>query len=594
MPNSPWTGRVPFIRNGEPVDQNVANRPLETLAGRDQYLKDRLDAASLGQAVVAYGATLASNVLEGQPVAWNKQTQRFEQALADAVVDTTSGMYVPGLLADVIGVVSYKSAATKGDVVIAGRFPTDMDNAVDDTPAPGRYYLSSSAPGKLVLQRPPVSVPVLWWDGTYAYVAPSIRSFVEEHIHYRFYLVARPAGVNGDDGERVLISDPDPSLPGWLPASHASFNGRAPTGAAFGYNLAAHPALETHWPPTPVESVVVVVDRGIGNLGGTVAANGLSGLVYADRFGIWWMSDCIGDAPWPDDYDPDSPPLPVSANSSAGPECPRDEDMKITLFSTSMLFLTDRSCVTHLEPAVGSPLRFRDCTGADATAGALFADLELDFTSGGDDAEGSLAFKELNGDVFTRGRVVEGIFAGANIELASDHTLTVDGETMYQGRITANVTSDLVDRALPPQVTKLDAAREVPYGLVPYIGFPAARLAAISMRMNVPAAGIPEPSVVRIRALILGTAAGTLPLLTAVRMLIARPSGSAITLPIVTTALVFPSNVTVGANQYVEVSSDPITVAAGDTLFVKLTRSASDGYSGEVGLIRVEAILSAS
>ena len=110
----------------------------------------------------------------------------------------------------------------------------------------------------LVQQRPPVSVSVLvYTDDGMAIVQPVQRDFLEDHIHYKVRLYAQPAGTNWSSSPASRrrhpppVDTPDPTLPGWLPADHAIFNGRAPTGAVFGYNLATHPQLARIFPPIP-------------------------------------------------------------------------------------------------------------------------------------------------------------------------------------------------------------------------------------------------------------------------------------------------------------------------------------------------------
>jgi antitoxin (DNA-binding transcriptional repressor) of toxin-antitoxin stability system len=55
---APWRDDVPYVRDGEPVTAAVDGRPLRALAGRSEYLKDRIDAAELGEAVVRRAVSL--------------------------------------------------------------------------------------------------------------------------------------------------------------------------------------------------------------------------------------------------------------------------------------------------------------------------------------------------------------------------------------------------------------------------------------------------------------------------------------------------------------------------------------------------------
>lgn len=586
MPGA-YSGRIRYIQDGEPVAAGVANRPSQDLAGNDAYLKDRLDSAALGEGVSAFGSSLSASVLANTPVAWNAATSRFEPALAQAIVDPITGAYVPGPLSDCLGVCASKDNATFGTVVLGGRFATDLAGVVADASTlPGRYYLSSSAAGMLTRVRPPVAVPVLYWDGTHAYVGPNLHSFLESHAHYRFALACRPAGTAHDDGAHQSILAPDATLPGWLPADHAAFAGKAPTGAVFGYNVAADAALAATWPPQPLASLVLVLDKGAGHLGGTIVPQGLDGLAYADRTTIWWMSACSGDAPWPMAY----PVPPAGPNSSLGGECPRAEDMRLTASFTEMLAETDKAVVTSLVAAAGSPLAFTDCAGNPASAGPLVASIDLGLLTDPALVDGAVVLKRLDAGAFKQGKVVEGLLAGANVTLASADTETAGAATLYQGRVTIAVDVDPAGRELAPQVIRLADAAERPYQGILYIGFPPGRQAAIRLRLNVPYAGLPAVPMVKVRLLLLATAAGTLPATTMDRMAIPQPAGPT-ALPTATIAVACDTNVACGANQVVQVDSDPFPVAAGDTLIVNFTRAAGDGYSGELGVVRAAGIL---
>ena len=72
-------------------------------------------------------------------------------------------------------------------------------------------------------------------------------------VHYRFKLEPQPAGIpnDPDNNQKHSIVTADANLPGWLPADDISFQGMAPAGAKFGYNLAKHPELASAFPPLP-------------------------------------------------------------------------------------------------------------------------------------------------------------------------------------------------------------------------------------------------------------------------------------------------------------------------------------------------------
>jgi hypothetical protein len=589
MSDASWSGIVRHVIDGEGVDANTTGRPTRDLERRTAYLRARLDAAELGQACVIYDATLESSVQVGHAVFYNATTQRYESALADAYTDSETGLFVIAASADVIGVVKSKTNATLGNIVVAGLAEVDLTATVDDPAVAGRYYLSGMEAGHLLVARPSISVPVLFnlGDGRVV-IQPSMRDFFEDHVHWQFELTAVPAGDHATPapGDPHVITDADDSLPGWLPADDASFDGNAPVGAKFGYNLSAHPALQRAWPPIPVESAVIEIvreadedDTLFPRLGRVPAE-----FVVLDRYGIWWMSDCYGDVPWPINY------AGSSAVSYEG-DCPIPVQMHVILSFTKMTFATARSVVTSVQTSEGSLLTITDLDGQPATTGNLQIELAPDFQSEVDDEEGSLVLKTLDGEQFNRGRVTEGLIIGANLTVSSTHSRTEGDDTIHQGIVTLSADGDTSVRTLTPVITRLGSAAERTYESIPYIAFPAGRNSQINMRFEVPFDGIPADPVMVIRAAILARAAGTAPDMTMTYRRIPHAT-VATNLPLVDSSLTFDPSTAVTADQYFSKDSAEIAVEAGDVVLIILSRSDADAYSGEVGVLRVSGVIS--
>jgi hypothetical protein len=261
-----------------------------------------------------------------------------------------------------------------------------------------------------------------------------------------------------------------------------------------------------------------------------------------------------------------------------------------------MVFTTERTSVTSLRPAPDSPIRFTDCEGNDATTGDLEADLDLSFLVATDQVDGSLVFKELDGATFYQGRVIEGLSAGLGCSLTSSNPKSMpDGSTLHQGIVQVGVSTTTGERELPADLIRLAQTQERFHLDIPYIGFDPGRDTSLRMRFYVPTAGLPTGPTVAIRMQLLGRATGTLPALTLSYRILPRPA-AATNLPGLTAEL--PLNIIttlpVGADQYVEVQSDPgqlIPASPGDTILVTLTRGAGDGYSAEIGLMRPVGVL---
>lgn len=582
-----------WVQQVRQQSEGPESRTDRELTDRTAYLKKRVDAAEFGQAVFAHDVTLDPDVLEGYAVYWNDESQRFEAALAGVESDEESGVLVPTLASDCLGVVFAKEFANKGSVLLFGYAELDITNSAGDNPVAGRYYLSAVEPGKLLRQRPAVTVAVLYYDGNgKVYVQPSNRNFAEDHVHFSFDLVCRPAGSSDQPvvGERHVIKTLDVTAQGWLPAS--AFGSRAPRRAAFGYNLTAHAELAKVWPPVPLSAVSLEWDRGNGHLGGTTVPLGADGLVIVDSYGIWWMSDCYGDVPWPTETNTSQSSYPSESypSSDTSPECQRFEKMRLKLNLAKMTFATNKSAVTSLQPAAGSPIRFTDCDGVQASTGDLFAGLDTEFLIDENDVDGNLAIKDLSGSKFKRGYMVQGVLSGnSNLTVTGTRTKVIGEKTYYQGLLEFSVNLDPAARDLPTQLVRLDDVKERFYQDVMYLGMPADQESSIRARIKVPGDGLPSTPKVKLRVQILGRVTGTLPVLTVSYRIIPRPS-VATALPTTDTALVFNASQGIATDEYVEVESDPFTVAAGDTVLFTISR-ADDGYSGEVGLLDIVGIL---
>lgn len=582
----PWIQQVV-----QPSDSTIVRTTIP-LESRTQYLKDRLDASELSRGVFQLGATLDPTLLEGQPVYYNDDTQRFEAALAATEIDEATGSLVSAASAECVGILYFKEFANKGDILLAGNASMTLDNSAGESASAGRYYLSSADPGRLTLQKPGFSVPVLFYDGQgQVYVQPVIRDFVETHVHISIPLVCQPAGHSTapSPGERHEIFTPDSTQPGWLPANSDVFNGLAPARAAFGYNLALHPELNRLWPPIPTQAAELVWFKG-DRSGGSIVPQGADGLVVVDANGIWWMSDCYGDVPWPTMTNTSLSSYP-SEPSLSEPECPRFDKMRLILHFNRMSFSTEENVVTSLQPYQTSPVRIVDCNGETAQTGDLFVKLDTDFSISDNDAVGNLAFKDLDGQKFKRGWVVSGLRStNDRVTITGSRTTEIDGLTYSQGLLSLAVNLDPGQQLIPSQLVRLNNAEQEFYEDVPYVSLPSGRASSVRCIYRVPVAGLPSNPKFKLRLQLFGLTTGTFPGLTATYRIISRPTGQVV-LPTSDSALAISTALAITSGKYREVESDNFTVAAGDTVLVTLSRTASDGYSGKVGLLDLSGLL---
>jgi hypothetical protein len=592
-------------------------------------------------------------------------------------------------------VVYSKENSTLGCVLLAGFAELDISAVIADAVTAGIYYLSAVTPGGLTPQRPPVTVPVLIADGEgNVLVNTQITDFLHDHVHFKYDLVAAPAGEHSQpvEGDRHVITGADSSVEGWLPADDPIFGGKAPAGSKFGYNLSANANLKNTWPPVPVTSAMLEmlhvsvftnvkgihadfvldfpsipnndfaelsvsvpgaqlidialvsalsgpVDDGVlqawvsavdtvtiryTNTGGggpidpvsatyhiqvlkdeaagtlNTSFSGFEGvpssMVTLDQNGIWWMTDCYNEVPWPANLETGSS---ESVSEGEG-SCPVGVEFKIRLWFNKLSFLTDQSVVTSLTTDDDriEILCANDPTKAGQT-GALLLRLALEFLLDQDNVRGNLAIKEFDATTnkFNRGPIAEGLYAlSSNVNLTgeSSQTLSVGGQnqTVYQGAVGVSVDVEGTQE-LDVQLIRLDGVTEEFFEEIPYIEFPDDELTKIRAVINIPATLALVNPKLRIRLRVLGRAAGTLPALTLTGRRLPRNETGAEALPLVDSAIVMTTTGVVAANEYREFTSDEITVVAGDQYVFTVERDDADGYTGALGILQQTGLVSA-
>lgn len=589
-----WNQNVNFIQDGERVDASVSGRPDRALSDRTQYLKDRIDAIDSGRALYAFDASVESSVLVGQAVYWNSANQRFEKALAFVGV-SSNGILSNNSSSDVVGVVYSKSSSTVADILLAGQATLDISQAVSGSVTAGRYYLSGTEPGFIVKQATGVALPVLVYDGTsQVYMQVQSRDLSESHQHYKVELFTTTAGVHviPSVGNRHVINDADDSLPGWLPADDPSFNGLAPANAAFGYNLAAHPDLSRLWPPLPESAASLTLFSGTQALGQEVPL-GADGLAIINTNGIWWMSDCYGDVPWDVDYTASFSSEPQS--SLGYPECPRDLTRKLVLYFSKVKYGNGSTVVTSIRAdSTSSPIRVTNLDGNPATSGDIKLSFDSDYQITSTTQQGSLVLKTVDSTNFTQGRVIEGLKASnGSVILTGTHSRADGSDTIYQGIVSVEANIDGVSRYILPQITRLIDVKERYENEIMYLGMSPGIQSSVRYKFKLPSGdAFPSNPKLKLRLWLTGdTLTSNFPTLTVQYRRIPRVT-SATAIPTSDTSLSFTTGMNLGVDQYIEKDSAQFTVAESDVVLFTVTRSASDGYLGEIGILDAVAVLS--
>lgn len=597
-----FTNLIDLIQDQQPVRAATPNRPLSQLQGNIQYLKDLLETALLGQAIIAREVTVASGVEVGQPVYFSTSTQQYELALGGVENDPTTNFLRTAARANVVAIVYRKLNATKADLLIGGIAEVDLSAAISGTIAPGIYYLSNATPGSLTSVLPPAAVPVLQviQEGSTAdtwqvILRTQFRDFLENHRHYSYELTAHPSGdhSNPGTGNRHTIGSPNASVEGWLPASHTSFGGLAPAGAKFGYNIAAS-GLASIWPPVPTSSAAVYMARQEQTDEPLRGAELLTDdHVVIDENGIWWMSDCYNEVPWPTTLNTGTE---ESVSVSTDPtDCPLIDSVRLFLQWTQSSIFTGQSAVLSLTGREGSGLTFY-CRNTDQekSVGHLEADFDLSTLLNATDQTGHIVFKTLEDGKFNRGPVVESIKSNSpSIGLSSNVTIGDDGKAYGNVELTANI--DITNAEFGIDLVRFDGVEEEYYEKTLGIGFPESRAASFRAKCTIPSEiDFPSGTKLKFRFRILARATDVIP--SDVFLLRYRriPAPSALltvaTLPTTDITLALDTGLSVNEDEYFDVESASFTIAAGDQILFTLSRAAPDAFAGELHILGMRGI----
>lgn len=251
-----WTDIVPLISNGQVGNDVTFNTPLQALIDRTAYLKQQLDALTNKSNILAFGVAISNDVVVGDLVYFNKDTRKFEKALA-AWSDTfdSNGDLIPSTKSQVRGVIVETTGNATATLLLAGEYTSAAVTARLFTDI-GEYYLSATDPGGATKVAPMLKVPVLSYLGGNKFIFTPDIAATPNHSHKAFNLTA-----------------------GWLDITDPAFNGMEIPGTAVkGYDIASDPELSELFAIYHGEAVVfndgVLLD---------------STSVVINKDNIWWM-----------------------------------------------------------------------------------------------------------------------------------------------------------------------------------------------------------------------------------------------------------------------------------------------------------------
>lgn len=447
-----WVNNIDYIEDGvDIVRAEDTNRPLEQLDSRTGYLFEAIQAASLGELILARNVTLSEALSPGAPVWFDTSDGLWKPATAVLTVSEGNDFGFAAEESEVRGLVlvNHLGAGNTADVALYGRIRSDwaidwdlVTAEGDDTPA--RYYLSTEE-GKITRTRNVLSVEigVLGADGSMVFT-PNITGNLRSHLHLRFPLEA--------------VQAMNLTQPGW---GAAGLFANAPVGAAYGYNLSQNSDLSAKFPPMPIDNYFMSYN-GVGLSTETV---------LVDANGIWWM-DAV------------NTPFALGDHVYTDSVTHYFEFWMMQLNFGAKIVNTLREGLTG-NPAGTLPVRVRALDGSSSDNGdlQLYLDQSVRTQTPSED-ESAYAYKNITGVRAFKGPVISRLIPGIGVSIQGSHG---DSETGFFGVVSVSSSAALQSVLnSSPTLVALKNAREDFFNLnIPVINLPNSRVSSFKLKIPI-------------------------------------------------------------------------------------------------------------
>jgi hypothetical protein len=606
---SRFPNKIPTIQPEAPISSQDLRSAFSALEYRTDYLLQKLQDSTSGEQLRVQNLPCAPDVRLRSWVYYDAESRLVRPAAALAVQDDVGGVALaPQAL--VLGFVTeiangLANVVTQGIVTLSYSQYQALFEDPGDAPALGGVLFLDKQGGYATTARLLPLVPLgaafmqtSTCDGECRIaINPAIGSWYAGPAIREYALAAYPAGdhVPPAKGGTHVITSPNASIQGWLPANHAVFNGTAPVGAKFGYNISLDPTLQSLWPPSTAH-LLFYSEADMGVVGFVRIP---SEQYVIDENTIWWMKDCYSQVPWNHLLNNTIPPPPAVSCDITVP--------------TQLLLVMDRPpldrsmyCVTRLRPSASGAIRFVNQNNQEASQG----DLQVVFSPANattvTNALGSLVVKDIDEDFTIRkGVVVEGMRSGSsNLTLTGSTSRLVDpllpespsNPRIHQGIVVVSSAGAGAGLELTPALVRLgDTLQKTNKGLS-YIEFPAGPLTTLTYRFDIDSRLVGSLEL-RLVTTLYSPAAGPWPDLQIDFQIvdaIPRTQGQQRLDDVVTAtgtlSLSTLSPVPV-AGAFAKATSTPQTCYAGDTVFVTVKRAAGNAFNAPIGIVRALALV---
>lgn len=568
---------TPINNLDEWFDHNSINAAFDIAYANIEKIAALVSTTRIGQANFAFDAPVSTNVREGQPVFYNTQTNRFERSQLTFMTNA-NGRIFAGPSSEAWGLCTVKCAADRAHILLSGLAKVSLFESTGLANPAGKFYLSLVA-GRL--ENSPHSslvVPVLlstgagevlfrpWFADTFPRYTPSLVN-----------LVTSAAGTVVVNGGTASISNPNPNIAGWLPAAHSSFNGNAPIGARFGYNMSADVQLSGSWPPiAPSMAKIYYESGGSQSQGARIMLGNDAQRVIINEHGIWWMINCESQTPW--NYAPEG----VTSGT-----CPRPAPRKMTLETDFSVqgseLITGLSALRSNIPWIKF---FKTGTSNVSTVGDLTSQLDTSQLYQDDLSTNHLAFKSVANNKIQRGPVVTSLKAkNSSVVVSGGVNL---GSNVFAGQLELEVVTSM-DFDLLPNDTQLFGATTEAYSEQMAIGLPATYKSSFVNSFHIPTT-IPTNTNLRFYFWVTGQQTYTLPanIQLFVRVFSTPNLVDPVNIPTeVPLVLNYTPGTLINTGQYRMLRSNLLQVSGGNTVYLRTLRNGdTDGISSEVHFLK--------
>lgn len=200
---TPWRSTVKPVTDGERVEAGISNRPIHQLSTQTKHLKEVVDNLSESSGRLTFvNAPVGESTVVLDVVYYDVGEAMFLPAIAEVIQDAASGKMLCGPRSLAVGIITSKSSSTIGTILQLGRMnfgeagldPADMiDDPINEPFVPGRFWLSSSIPGKITSAPVMPAIQIGFFSEGECNVQILHKDLFESHQHHRFSLKAKPS-----------------------------------------------------------------------------------------------------------------------------------------------------------------------------------------------------------------------------------------------------------------------------------------------------------------------------------------------------------------------------------------------------------------